>query len=481
MRRSEPAAALAAAFIATSITSGIPGDALPRGRVVEKIACREAPSLSYALYLPSAYTPDRRWPVLYLLDARGRALVPLERFREAAEAHGWILVSSHDSRSDTKDDPNRPAIQAMWRDTHERLAIDDRRITLTGFSGTARAAVNLAVHAPKAIAGVIGCGAGVADERVPLEGLSFAYFGTVGNRDFNYYEMRDLDRKLAAAKVPHRIEVFDGGHEWPPAPLAEDAIAWMDIEAMKRGALARDDARIEALLHRDMERARALEASGNAAGASIAYANVADDYRGLADVTAAADRAATLAAEPAVRKALAQAHARDERNSRSIESLNQKLEAAARAPDLPLARTVAAELGIASLRKQAASSADPEDRLAAQRTLATLRARASFYLPEQLIEEGRYDRAYMILNVAVEIDPDDPRGYYNLAGAEAKAGESRRALKDLQRALDRGFRHFEYFDEDEDFAKLRADPEFQNWLAAARAGAAPAPSPTPSP
>ncbi len=447
---------------------------------MEKIVCRDAPTQSYALYVPSAYTPDRRWPVLYALDARGRALLPIERFREAAEEHGWILVSSYNSRSDTKDDPNRPAIQAMWRDTHGRLAIDDRRIILTGFSGGARAAVNLAIHAPKAIVGVIGCGAGVADERVPLESLSFVYFGTIGNRDFNYYEMRALDQKLAAAKVPHRVAVFDGGHDWPPAPVAADAISWMDIEAMKSGALARDDARIEALLRRDIERARALEAAGNAAGASVLYANVAEDYRGLADVAAASARAATLGAEPAVRKALEQARARDESNSRAIASLAQKLEAAARAPDLPLARTVAAELGIASLRKRAASSAEPEDRLVAERTLATLRAQASFYLPERLMDEGSYDRARMVLNVAIEIDADDPRVYYNLAGAEARAGEPRRALKDLQRALDKGFRHFEYFDEDEDFAKLRADPEFQKWLSAARALAS-APSPTPAP
>ena len=45
---------------------------LPRGRVIEKIVCKSAPDQSYALYLPAAYTPEKRWPVLYALDARGR-------------------------------------------------------------------------------------------------------------------------------------------------------------------------------------------------------------------------------------------------------------------------------------------------------------------------------------------------------------------------------------------------------------------------
>ena len=36
-----------------------------------------APAVSYALYLPSHLPDDRRIPLLILLDARGRALVPL--------------------------------------------------------------------------------------------------------------------------------------------------------------------------------------------------------------------------------------------------------------------------------------------------------------------------------------------------------------------------------------------------------------------
>ena len=142
------------------------------GRVTEKVVCREQPAQSYALYLPPAYTADKRWPILYLLDARGRALLPVERFREAAATYGWILASSYDSRSDTKDDPNTPALQAMWRDTHARLAIDERRAYLAGFSGGARASVAIALAAPKAIAGVIGCGAGLHDDRVSLDGTA---------------------------------------------------------------------------------------------------------------------------------------------------------------------------------------------------------------------------------------------------------------------------------------------------------------------
>ena len=87
----------------------------PRGQAVERVVVADTPSQSYALYLPSAYTPEKLWPVLFMLDARGNALVPLERFRAAAERFGWILVSSYNSRSDTSHDPNSPAMTTrVW-------------------------------------------------------------------------------------------------------------------------------------------------------------------------------------------------------------------------------------------------------------------------------------------------------------------------------------------------------------------------------
>jgi hypothetical protein len=79
----------------------------PRGVLVEKVACAGQPEQSYALYPPSGYTLDRRWPVLYAFDARGDGKRVAELFQAAAEAHGWIVVSSWSSASDGPGLPER--------------------------------------------------------------------------------------------------------------------------------------------------------------------------------------------------------------------------------------------------------------------------------------------------------------------------------------------------------------------------------------
>jgi predicted esterase len=458
------------------LAAALSGQTLAPGRVTEKVECAESPGQSYAVYLPSAYTRERRFPVLYCLDARGRALVPIERFRDAADAAGWILVSSYDSRSDTVKDFNTPALKAMWKDASERLAIDSRRVYLTGFSGGGRAAVDIASRAPGVIAGVIGCAAGFPDESAPVGKLTFAYFGTVGNRDFNYYEMRRLDEKLSEAGATHRIAFFDGVHDWPPAPLAAEAVEWMDLQAMRAGTRRRDDEALAAMYARDAARAGALEKEGREAEAWKAWAHLVEDFRGLEDVAEASVRAEALGRSEAVKSAVREARRQDDRDLATIRSAATRLYAALRSPDLPPPRQVAAEMGIPGLRKRAAAG-EPDERLSAERILANFRAQTSFYLPEELLAQKDYARARFVLLVAAEIDPQSPRVSYRLAGVDARSGESGKAIENLQRAVEAGFRDFGRLEEDPDFESLREQPAFRRWLAQARGGAETAPTP----
>src|SRR5690242_472801 len=74
-------------------------ESIPKGQVVERIEARNDSSQSYALYLPSNYTPSRKWPVLYAFDPGARGRTPVERFKAAAEKYGWIVVGSNNSRN----------------------------------------------------------------------------------------------------------------------------------------------------------------------------------------------------------------------------------------------------------------------------------------------------------------------------------------------------------------------------------------------
>ena len=70
--------------------------AIPTGTIVDDVKCAADPSQSYALYLPSRYTPDRAWPVLLAFHpaARGRAMV--EKYAAAAEQYAHYAAAMRD-------------------------------------------------------------------------------------------------------------------------------------------------------------------------------------------------------------------------------------------------------------------------------------------------------------------------------------------------------------------------------------------------
>src|SRR6185295_9020753 len=202
------------------------------------------------------------------------------------------------------------AVQAMSADLGRRFAIDVTRVYLTGLSGGARVALQVALGKNN-IAGVIASSAGYPDSR-PRASVPFPVFSTAGSEDFNYIEMRLLDRKLTS---PHHLAVFSGGHTLPPDEVALEAIEWLELQAMKTGRRTRDDALVGRLFEK---RQRLIAASTGAADSLHLLDALVDDFKGLRDVSAEAARAQDLSRQPEVRKTLARERADDDGEARLL-------------------------------------------------------------------------------------------------------------------------------------------------------------------
>lgn len=457
---------LAAPVLAAEPQAPAPSAELPRGQIVEKVACAGSPDQSYALYLPSRYSASRAWPILYAMDPRSRGKLVAEKFRAAAEKYGYIIASSNNTLSDAAIEPNIKAMRALWVDTHSRFQIDDKRVYAAGFSGTVRAACVLARTAPGTIAGIIGAGAGFPFEAPPRKGDPFVFFGTIGDKDFNYYEMMELEPRLEETGIAHRIEIFDGIHQWPPDPLPAHAIEWMELQAMRAGTRPKDAAQIEALWKDTLERARAAEAGGDLYQAWRIWSGAAEDFAPLRDAAEASAKAAELKANPALQKEIKDREAR----------IRQDKEFLAKAPQaLANASSSAAisALRIHDLQRKAKSAPTADERLSAQRLLNTLGVQTAFYLPQQSIEKKDWDRAVYFLNIAAEIDPTDAYVFYSRAAVYARKGDRKRAVADLRQAVDKGYKDLSGLEKDEAFNSVRQDEGYKE-IVKSLAAAAPA-------
>jgi hypothetical protein len=256
----------------------------------------------------------------------------------------------------------------MSRDVGRRFVIDAGRLYLTGHSGGARVAMEVALG-PNDIAGVIASSAGFPDAK-PRRSARFAVFATAGTEDFNYLEMRRLD---AALTSPHHLHVFDGGHAVPPTEVAMEAIEWLEVEAMRSSRRAVDASLVDALF---AARGREVDAAADPAVRLRLLRDVVADFAGLRDLTAERARLAAMERDAEVTRAVAADRAALDAEARALdEALG--LEARLRNPDVRTA-TLARLDGLLGGWARAAASAEPSaDRQQARRLLGAIAAGAS--------------------------------------------------------------------------------------------------------
>ncbi len=454
--------ALALLLLAAAPASAIPISAeLPRGQVVERVTCAADEAQAYALYLPSGYTPQRKWPIVYAFDSHGNGADIARLLLTGAERYGWIVASSHNSSNLAPMQENFAIMSALWADTHARFAIDDRRVYALGFSGLSRFTVSLALTAPGSLAGVIGMNGGWPLSRTPAKQDDIPFFYTVGVTDFAYYELRDLQEKLESAGLPHRLEIFAGSHQWPPEELFTRAVSWMELQAMRRGLRAKDAAAVDALWSEDFGRARAFEVGGKLEDAHDLYAALVRDFTGLRDTAKAAEGVARLAASDAFRLQREMRLARDRRDRAYLEKVPRIFKEAPGEPTPDHVSQLLADLKIPELKKKAKNDPDPEERLSAERVLYAVYIQTGLYLPREYGSLGQFDRAILFLQVAAEIDPDVSSIPYRLAKAYAQKGNHRRALDYLEISVQKGWSDLEALETERAFDPFRNKEQFR--------------------
>ena len=462
-----------------------PKEEIAKGVVVEKVVCRADPAQSYALYLPSNYDPSRKWPILYGFDPGARGRIPVTQFKDAAEKYGWIVVGSNNSRNQ----PSQSSVDA-WNaitpDVAERFNVDERRAYATGFSGGARMALFFAARCNNCLAGVIAGGAGFPTAIVPDASMHFSIFAVAGYEDFNFPEITTLDDPLTKAGIAHRIYTFEGRHEWFPPVVANEAVGWMELQAIKAGRRARNEEFIEAAWQNGLSKARSLETAKQPYEAFLAYQSLVDTFSGLHNVSDAEQKVNDYKNSREVKDAIRDEQqqitrqrdlekqfwmlvAERDRNNRaeSREAFSQNNSADNRTePGVDASVRLSGML--ANWRKESDSADDNGKRRVARRVLSGVSV-ALYERGIELLETRKnFAEAIKTFRLATEVNPERAGPFYYLAWAYSANGDKKRALENLRTAAGKGFSDISAISENKAFDSLRSDPQFQSIVQAIR-------------
>jgi predicted esterase len=442
-----------------------PTPALPQaGIVLPRETCIVHPDQTYALYLPSHYTPGKKWPVVYAFDPAARGNQPVELMKDAAERYGYVVVGSNNSHNGSWK-VEAEAAQAMLDDTHARLSLDEKRIYFAGFSGGARVAAQIALRC-KCAAGVLLNGAGFPVGTSPSRESVFAVFTAVGTFDFNYPEVTRLNETLEQFGFPHALGYFEGPHQWAPATVMDQALAWFRLMAMKQSVEPRDDKFIAQQHDAALGRAHSLEQSADLYLAWREYRQSAATFDQLADITPFRQAVASLASHKAVREGAK----RQKQDFAEQDNLTNDISAG-----LVSLRQLSANLAnnlndtrqkIIKLREAVIYEKRPDKARVKRRAIAGILVEAMEAGNDRL-EAKDLTLAKDYFELATDADPDSPWALNSLATARALGNDRKGALEALRQAKAKA-KNPETFSTwlqgEPAFAKFRDDPQFRSLL-----------------
>ncbi len=420
------------------------------------------------MYLPSRYTPARRWPIIYAFDPFARGKVPVRLYQEAAEKYGYIVAGSNNSRNFSLEAASKAA-NAVWQDTHNGLALDDRQIYTTGLSGGARVAGLLALScAPCKIAGVIAQAAGYPATDAPTGKDHLNYFFSVGDEDFNWPEIVQIRRQREELGSAYRVRVFSGPHGWAPKEVVNEAVAWIHLKAQQAGIQPKDSNFVDQFFVTIKAEAVAAEKRADPIAELSAYRTLVSDFAGLENVAEFENKLTALKQSSALQKALKQEQRQITDQGSLTADLSSKLAAFDQsAPDQKMGLRAELVDGVRQLTSQAEHSKSPQ-RLVLLRAFNDLWAQGIEAGQIQL-ERRRFDSAETYFLLMSEITPDEPRPILLLADTHAAMGNKKQAIKDIREAVRRGFKNPDFLEHDSDLETLRGDPEFLNLIAELKA------------
>ena len=456
-----------------AVSAGPQSSDLEKGRIVDKVGCINAAQLSYSLYLPSGYSAERKWPVIFCFDPRAQGRRPVELLQAAAETFGYILAGSLDSKNGPVE-PNQRAAKAVWQDVRERFSVDPARVYAAGFSGGAELAVLFPYLVETQAAGIISCGAGLPSSHQPEWVKPAAYYGIIGNWDFRYLDMARLEEPFEASGVTHRIVYYDGWHQWPSLEAFGAAVEWLELMAMKSGLKEKNPGLIEAQYQKRLNAAAELETAGRTLHVLHEYGSLVSDFKGLIDVSKAEEKALALKGSADIPKLEKDKQAAEE-NERTAEARIPHVFAAVEQPisGRPPYRLqdVVRALDLDSWTSASAQTKSPFQSDAAKRVLSQIAILADQH-GFRAKSAGDLRLAVMMFELATRASaghPMNPGEFYNLACAYAVSGKGKDALKALRTAVDKGFDDLELLESDKDLDSIRSSPQFASLLAEVKA------------
>ncbi len=420
-----------------SSVADVVSDTFSKGVLLLHITCLADALQSYALYVP-AIKKDSFPPVIFCFDPHGDGSLPLTKYKYLADASGFILIGSNNSKNGTDWKTTQSILNTLFTDVQNRLSFNRHRMYACGFSGGAKVAGYAALH-QSGIRGIITAGAGLPDGE-SLRSFPFSVTALAGRGDMNMTDLVAMNAALDQTSTLHRLILFNGIHAWPPMGVMQTAFAALQLDAVRDGTAVRNDTLIYGYQTAAKAKIKTEEAFRQWLPAEQTCALSINLLRNVADAGWFAREQALIKRNPAYAQQQQESQQLLARENQMKQTFQQQFSAG---DDGYWQRT------IVDLQKKA-KAATPEGAMY-KRLLAYL-SLAFYSISNGLINSHQDDGANHFVALYKLADATNPEALYFSAILNARKGNAEAVQSDLVKAVTSGFT---------DTTRLRSQPEFR--------------------
>lgn len=393
---------------------------------------------SYSVYYPAKCKSPENTPILICFDPHGDGKLPIKKYKTWADKNSIAIAGSNSSKNGLSAADGQQIANNMIANINSRLGFDKKNMTLCGFSGGAKVAINAISNDP-AITNLIYAGA--VTQLNPSHALNV--LGFAGNQDMNYTDLLQFDQSIHSTNPNSTLIEFNGKHEWPDARTFENAFYWMNFQLWRQNPSLKDSAAIRSFkdnCHQTITEAG--EVKNDHIKIYETYLMAFNFLNGLIDIS---DYKAKMEAE-----------ANFGPYKKAVAEKNQALqkEAGEKQVLLQAFQNQNLDWWTKVIQSYQASSNPSDKRLLGFISLAC------YSYTGQMFQQQNMDGAERILAIYELSDPKNTDQLYFHALLYAQKNNNPLAIKYLHKAIDNGFSDLKKIEDEPAFAALRNDPSY---------------------
>lgn len=223
-----------------------------KGGVTDSLPIPGMSNKTYAFYAPTNYTTDRKWPVVFVFDPKGRGSTTANLFRKAAEEQQYLVASANiDLKAEPIDSIVKTAT-AMMNSIFSAFPIDPVQVYTAGMGEGAQVASALPLFY-KQMAGVMAIGNSFVNREYVDKSNPYMFIAIAGDKDYMVYEMEEYLRFFDDLDFRTDVYYFDGKEDqWPETAVISNAMTGFTLEAIKKGNRVADKDFIQKLYQNEI-------------------------------------------------------------------------------------------------------------------------------------------------------------------------------------------------------------------------------------